>query len=170
MELLNHTVILFLIFWRISTLFPIVAISVYISTNNTQVFPFLHILANGFYPSLSDDSYSNRHLPREYSGKESACQCRRPWFNPRVSEIPWRNSNPIQYSYLENLMDRGAWQARLDVTEHTHIPTGTRWYLIMISIYTSQMTSNIEHLFLYLWAICVSSLENSLSSPLPIFN
>ena len=36
------------------------------------------------------------------------------------------NSNPLQYSYLENPMDRGAWQARLDMTEHTHILTGTR--------------------------------------------
>jgi len=79
------------------------------------------------------------------------------------------NSNLLQYSYLENPMDRGAWQARLDMTEHTHILSGPGWYLIVISIYISQMTSNIEHLFLYLLAICVSSLEKSLSSPLPIF-
>ena len=34
------------------------------------------------------------------------------------------NSNLLQYSYLENPMDRGAWQARLDMTEHTHILSG----------------------------------------------
>ena len=37
-------------------------------------------------------------------------QCRRPcsW----VRKIPWRReSNPLQYSCLENSMDRGAWQA-----------------------------------------------------------
>ena len=36
------------------------------------------------------------------------------------------NSNPLQYSFLENSMDRGAWQttvhgvAESDVTEHKH--------------------------------------------------
>ena len=29
-------------------------------------------------------------LPWWLSGKESACQCRRPWFNPWVRKIPWR--------------------------------------------------------------------------------
>jgi len=33
-------------------------------------------------------------------------------FDPWVGKIPWRgNGNPLQYSGLENLMDRGAWQA-----------------------------------------------------------
>ena len=37
------------------------------------------------------------------------------------------NGNPLQYSCLENPMDRGAWQntvhgvTELDTTEHTHI-------------------------------------------------
>ena len=36
----------------------------------------------------------------------------RPGFNPWVGKIPWRrNSYPLQYSCLENSMDRGAWQA-----------------------------------------------------------
>ena len=41
------------------------------------------------------------------------------------------NGNPLQYSYLENSMDRGAWQAtmhgvsELDVTEHVHARTHT---------------------------------------------
>ena len=31
-------------------------------------------------------------------------------FNPRVRKIPWRKyDNPLQYSWLENSMDRGAW-------------------------------------------------------------
>ena len=34
------------------------------------------------------------------------------WFDPSVRKIPWReNGNPLQYSYLENSMDRGAWPA-----------------------------------------------------------
>ena len=51
------------------------------------------------------------------SGRESTCQCRKPkrhGFDPWVGKIPWRrvlHGNPLQYSCLENPMDRGAWQA-----------------------------------------------------------
>ena len=70
--------------------------------------------------------------------KESACQCRRPGFDPWVRKIPWRRKwvrslgqedslekemgdplrregpgYPLQCSCLENPMDRGAWQAGL---------------------------------------------------------
>ena len=31
-----------------------------------------------------------RGLPRWYSGKESACQCGRPRFDPWIGKIPWR--------------------------------------------------------------------------------
>ena len=51
-------------------------------------------------------------LPRWYSGKESACQYRRLkrcGFDPLVRKIPWRRKwHPLQYSCLENPMDRGA--------------------------------------------------------------
>ena len=54
-------------------------------------------------------------LPRWQSGKESACQCRRCkrcGFNPWVRKIPGvGNGNPLQYSCLENSMNRGAWRA-----------------------------------------------------------
>ena len=47
------------------------------------------------------------------SGKESICQYRRHkrhWFDLWVGKIPWRgHDNPLQYSRLENPMDRGAW-------------------------------------------------------------
>ena len=33
-------------------------------------------------------------------------------FNPWVRKMPWRRAwQPLQYSYLENSMDRGAWKA-----------------------------------------------------------
>ena len=42
--------------------------------------------------------------------------CRRLRFSPRVRKIPWRrNGNPLQYSCLENTMNRGAWRT----TVHT---------------------------------------------------
>ena len=60
-------------------------------------------------------------------GKESTCQCRRLsrcWFDPWVGTIPWRRKwYPLQYSCLQNPMDRGAWQLQsmghkeMDTTE-----------------------------------------------------
>ena len=54
-------------------------------------------------------------LPRWHGGKESTCQCRRRrtcGFDTWVRKIPWRrNGLPLQYSCLENPMNRGAWKA-----------------------------------------------------------
>ena len=59
-------------------------------------------------------------FPGVLVGKESAwnagnhLQCRRPRFSPWVRKIPWRRKwQQLQYSCLENPMDRGAW---LDMT------------------------------------------------------
>ena len=55
-------------------------------------------------------------FPGGASGKEPACQCTLDIRD--VSSIPGSgrspgvgHGNPLQYSYLENPMDRGAWQA-----------------------------------------------------------
>ena len=49
------------------------------------------------------------------SGKEPTCKYRihtRHRFDPQVGKIPGGgNGNPLQYSCLENSMDRGAWWA-----------------------------------------------------------
>ena len=45
-------------------------------------------------------------------GKESACSVRDPVLIPVSGRSPGEgNGNPLQYSCLENPMDRGAWQA-----------------------------------------------------------
>ena len=45
-------------------------------------------------------------------GKESACSARDPGLIPGLGGSPGEgNDNPLQYSCLENPMDRGAWWA-----------------------------------------------------------
>ena len=55
-------------------------------------------------PTLEADALSSKP-----PGKP---QCSKPRFYSRIGKIPGkRNSNPLQYSCLENPMDRGAWQS-----------------------------------------------------------
>ena len=70
-------------------------------------------------------------IPRGASGKEPTCQCRiqkRLRFDPWVGKIPCRRAwQPLQYSCLENPMDRWAWRATVhgvaesDMTEATEL-------------------------------------------------
>ena len=47
-------------------------------------------------------------------GKESACNAGDPGLIPGLGRSPGEeNGHPLQYSCLENSMDRGAWQAKV---------------------------------------------------------
>ena len=51
-------------------------------------------------------------LPVGSPGKESACNAGDPGSIPASGKSPGEgNGNPLQYSCLENPMDKGAWQA-----------------------------------------------------------
>ena len=63
------------------------------------------------------------------SGKESAYNARVQEFHPWVEKIPWRRKwHPLQYSCLENPMDRGAWWATVQgvAKSQTRLSTHTQ--------------------------------------------
>ena len=59
-ELFNHVVVLFLIFWGTSILFSIVAAPIYIPTNSERGFLFFHTFTNVIFCPF-DNSHSDRY-------------------------------------------------------------------------------------------------------------
>ena len=97
-------------------------------------------------------------LPLWLRGKESTCQCRRHricGFNPWVGKIPGGgNGNPLWYSCLQDLMDRGAWQATVHgvAKSWTRLSNETITSLIEMTFpqspyytYTLQTLKNQDH-------------------------
>ena len=87
-------------------------------------------------------------LPGGISGKESACQARDTSSIPGSGRPPGeRNGNPLQYSCLENPMDRGAWQA----TVHRVAKSQTR--LTWLSTHAHMSQKDYEQMTM----MCVTS-------------
>ena len=58
--------------------------------------------------------FSSNLFPGGFNGEESACNVGDPGSVPGLGRSPGEgNGNPLQYSCLENPMDREAWQATI---------------------------------------------------------
>ena len=59
-------------------------------------------------------------IPGGSDGKESACSAEHPGLIPGLRRSPREgNGYPLQNSYLENSMDRGAWRATVHVVTNS---------------------------------------------------
>ena len=97
-------------------------------------------------------SYS--HQDSMVQAQKGFClQCRRPGFNPWIGKIPGEgNGNLLQYSCLEDPMDRGAWQATV------HGITKSRTQLSDFTI-TSIIKNKVPVCaWVYLWVLCLVPL------------
>ena len=81
--------------------------------------------------------------------------CKRCWFKPWVRKIPWsRKWQSLQYSFLENSMDRGSWWATVHVVANTWTWLSNWAHILLSSFLISSRLCFIVLLLSCVW-LCV---------------
>ena len=91
---------------------------------------FRHLLSIGSEEMIFWEDIWQCFTRTGHSGKESTCQWRRHkrhGFDFWIVNIPWgRKWQPLQYSYLENSTDKGAWRATVHGVTKSRTRLGTK--------------------------------------------
>ena len=86
-----------------------------VAKSRTQLSDSHFMVGEGLWGGLQDFKFhyiANLRLPQWFRGKESACSVKDVGFIPGLRRSPGgQHSNPLQYSCLENTMDKGVWRA-----------------------------------------------------------
>ena len=92
-------------------------------TNSIKISNIVHVGKKKIFEKIFPESSTKASFPGGSDGKESACNAGDLGSIPGLGRSPGEgNGNPLQYSSLENSMDRGAWQA----TVHGVTKSGTQ--------------------------------------------
>ena len=87
-------------------------------------------------------------FPGSSDGKESACNAGDPGSTPRSRRCPGEgNSNPLQYSCMENSMDREFWRATVNGVRHnlvTNTFTFHKYIHVCLGVWLSQLCPILE--------------------------
>ena len=97
------------------------------------------------------------------NSKDSTCQCRRLGSIPGLGRSPeGRHGNPLQYSCLENSMERGAWWAKVHgVTKKVGHDLATKQHLILTVHRHSVVLKDTLLIFLCLISCTTAKVEDS---------